>query len=516
MAKIKSVRVIFPFLFIILVSIFVLWPFFHKGFFVSDDGEWMVIRLSAFYQSLRDGQFPTRFLDRLNAGYGYPVANFLYPGFLYLGSILHVMGFSFVNSVKLIFIGSIIGSACFLYGFLRKRFELWPSVFGVWSFLLAPYVGYDMYVRGSVGEILSFFPVTAFLYGTATGKKWLLAPSVAFLLISHNSLGLLFFVLILSYVLFTKSWDVISHMFLGIGMAAFFWFPALYERRFVMFDTTVVSQVSQYFISQHTSYLIGPLFFLSLLGSLFFIKRRRIDVFFIVLFIIMLLLVTSLSSPVWQWRSFAKLFQFPFRFLALGIISGPWLVALFSEYIAKKKNKFLIGFVVFSAFYPIITLYTSIQFVNRQEGYYTTNEGTTTVSGEYLPRWVQQKPSKRADARLEVFDGNATIVSHTVSTKRIDATVTSYEDSIIQLNTIFYPGWGAMLDDTPVHIDYTNSLGVMRIMVPTGVHRFVVEFRETIFRFIADVISAVSFVLYCYLILKSWHVTRVKRGFSTS
>src|SRR3989344_6737896 len=105
MIKIKNVRSFYPIILIIIFSLLVLWPIFHKGFFVSDDGEWMVIRLSAFYQSLRDGQFPTRFLDRLNSGYGYPVSNFLYPGFLYVGSILHVMGFSFVDSVKLIFIG---------------------------------------------------------------------------------------------------------------------------------------------------------------------------------------------------------------------------------------------------------------------------------------------------------------------------------------------------------------------------------------------------------------------------
>ena len=505
MIKTKNVHSFFPVAFIIIASLLILWPLFHKGFFISDDGEWMVIRLSAFYQSLRDGQFPTRFLDRLNSGYGYPVSNFLYPGFLYLGSILHVVGFSFVDSVKLIFLGSIAGSACFLYGFLRKRFDLWPSVFGAVSFLLAPYVAYDVFVRGSVGEIVSFLPVTAFFYGLATGKKWMLALCIAFLLVSHNSLGLLFFVLILSYVLFTKSWDVISHMFLGIGMAAFFWLPALYELRYIIFDTVVVSHVSAYFINQHTAYLIGPLFFLSFIASIIFIKRRRADIFFIVLFVIMLLFVTPLSVYVWQWRSFAKLFQFPFRLLSLGIISGPWVVALSSEYIAKKKNKFLIVLLVFSALYPVVTLYKSIQFVSRPAGYYTTNEGMTTVSDEYLPRWVQQKPIHRADSRLEVFDGNASIVPREISTKRIEATVTSQEESVIQLNTIFYPGWGAMIDDTPVPIAYQNSLGVMRITVPTGAHRLVIEFRETIFRFISDVISVVCFILYGYVVAKSLH-----------
>ncbi|MEK7065711.1 MAG: hypothetical protein AAB961_01850, partial [Patescibacteria group bacterium] len=80
---------------VILVSLFVLWPLLRSGFYISDDGEWMVIRLSAFYQSLAEGQFPVRFLGRLNYSYGYPVANFLYPGFLYIGSILRFIGFSF-------------------------------------------------------------------------------------------------------------------------------------------------------------------------------------------------------------------------------------------------------------------------------------------------------------------------------------------------------------------------------------------------------------------------------------
>src|SRR5689334_11931970 len=76
---------------------------FHPGFFVTDDGTWMVIRLSAFFEALRHGQFPTRLLPRLVSGYGYPVADFLYPLFLYLGSFIHVLGFSFVGSVKIIF-----------------------------------------------------------------------------------------------------------------------------------------------------------------------------------------------------------------------------------------------------------------------------------------------------------------------------------------------------------------------------------------------------------------------------
>jgi len=39
----------------------------HKGFFLTDDGEWMIIRFSAFLQTLHD-ENTCRFLHRLNFG----------------------------------------------------------------------------------------------------------------------------------------------------------------------------------------------------------------------------------------------------------------------------------------------------------------------------------------------------------------------------------------------------------------------------------------------------------------
>src|SRR3989304_8256280 len=75
----------------------------HQGFPLTDDGNWMVIRFSAFYEVLRSGEFPVRFLTRLNNGFGYPVSNFLYPLFMYLGAPVHALGISFVDTIKLIF-----------------------------------------------------------------------------------------------------------------------------------------------------------------------------------------------------------------------------------------------------------------------------------------------------------------------------------------------------------------------------------------------------------------------------
>src|SRR5689334_4943470 len=113
---------LFLFLALALSSIGII-SLFHPGFFLTDDGNSMVIRFSSFFETLRQGQFPVRFLTRLNYGYGYPVADFLYPLFMYIGVPIHILGFSFVNTVKIILAGSLLGGTFFTFLWLRKLFD---------------------------------------------------------------------------------------------------------------------------------------------------------------------------------------------------------------------------------------------------------------------------------------------------------------------------------------------------------------------------------------------------------
>src|SRR3989304_7647293 len=97
-------------LILVVVSLIAIWPFFKKGFYESHDGEWMIIRFTAFHQTLRAGNFPVRFTDRLNNNYGYPVLNYLYPMPFYLSEVPKSLGFSFIESVKILFAASAVFS----------------------------------------------------------------------------------------------------------------------------------------------------------------------------------------------------------------------------------------------------------------------------------------------------------------------------------------------------------------------------------------------------------------------
>lgn len=188
-----------------------------------------------------------------------------------------------------------------------------------------------------------------------------------------------------------------------------------------------------------------------------------------------------------------------------------WVMAYAFSYSTKPVKVLLVCIFVSSGLWSLQKSVSSIIPLNEPEGFYTTNEATTTVADEYMPKWVSYKPMIHAAERLFIYNGNGLIIPNTVTTQTIDVTVQAAETSIVQINTIYYPGWGATLDETKVLIDYSNNQGIMRIRVPAGRHHLIVSFRETISRFLADVVSMGSVAFYVVLIIISASRKRKKQ-----
>lgn len=485
---------------LLLASLFVLWPLAKPGFFISDDGEWMIIRLSAFFQSLREGQFPVRFLGRLNHSYGYPVSNFLYPGFLYIGSFIHAIGFSFSDTVKIILGGSVVAGTLFTFFWLRTFFGVLPSVMGSLAYLFAPYLAFDIYTRGSVGEVLAMSAAAGALYSIDAGKRWLLPLAIGLLVVSHNSLAILFVVFVAGYILVRRRREMVVPLILGLGLATFFWFPALMERQYVLFDTVAVANPATYFVGVRQAYLLGFVGMLSFGILLFVRKRHPYTMFFMFMFGLSVFLATSASRVIWYLPLLGQLFQFPYRFLSVGILCGAFTTAAAVDY--AKKRAYLLG-VLFILLWgvPLWRITSHVDTIVRSSGYYTTNEATTTVADEYMPRWVRDTPRERTSVRMQFYNGRGTIDVVSASTQHICADIHASEDSILQINTVYYPGWIVAIDQAAVPIDYRNPQGIMRVAVASGRHTIDVQFRETPLRLAADVVSGLSILLYAVFIV---------------
>lgn len=495
------VKTIFCLAILILASWFLLKPLFQPGFFLSDDGEWMVIRLSAFFQSLRDGQFPVRFIGRLNHGYGYPVANFLYPGFLYIGSIIHAFHVSFADSVKIILGGSVLGAGTFVFLWLRTVFSSGASLFGAISFVFAPYLLFDLYTRGSVGEVFALLPASLSFYAIASKRSWLLAPAIGLLLISHNSLALLLVPYLILYALMSPQPHRWISFFLGIGGAAFFWIPALVEKQYVQFDLTTVSKYADYFSKGKELVLLGPLFLLGAAANVLQKKMQLSERLHLVVFVLSCIFTLSISDVVWQLVPMAPYIQFPYRFLAPGMFAGAYLVAHLVEKRPRAIQLGIAAVAVLVFFITVLPRLRSVEIVTRQPGFYETNEDSTTVADEYMPRWVKIKPTQHTLRKVVIVKGLGTATLVRFSTRRLEASVTSQAGSTVGISTIYYPGWGVLVDDVPVPIRHTNERGLIEFDVPEGTHRVVAAFRETPLRLLADAITVISVIGYVGLLV---------------
>lgn len=502
MKKIWIILLIFA---ILIPSVFWL---FHSGFFQTDDGEWMIIRFSAFFQALRGGQFPVRFLERLNFGYGYPVPNFLYPGFLYLSVPIHVLGFSFVNTIKVVLGVSLISSFVFSYFWLKKIFDRKSAFVGAAFYLYAPYHLFDVYTRGSVGEVLAL-AIVPFILWQYERKSFLLSSlGIGFLILSHNSLALFFLPIIFIYAFIRKKISIIKLLLsfvLGVCLSSFFIIPAMYELSFTAFSKTEISNPSAYFAS---IFLIGISTIVVLVFSLIQFRQQKItSVLFIFVLILSIIFSSSLSSIFWKLIP-SSFIQFPFRLLSLGVLSASFLAAGIVYNI--KKQKLLVSFILISLmFVSSFSFLSPKNFFEKDESLYVTNEATTTVQDEYMPIWVKEKPKEHYKTKVEIVKGDGKVDNIVSKGNGISFASSLNENGIVRINTLYYPGWEAIVNGKTTQINYNNNKGVMELNLNKGENQVSLKFGETPLRLFSDLLSILSFVFILVFSFASWKRSKI-------
>ena len=534
----RWIKALLPFILLFFILIVAVWPLLKSGFFITDDGEWMVVRLTDFHRSLVSGMFPIRWAARLNHQFGYPVFNFLYPLSLYWGEAFHLIGFNFVDSIKLVFVASFFLSAFFMYLFTR---ELWQdkraAFLSAIFYSFAPYRFLDVYVRGSIGEAVSFIFVPLIfwsLHFLSKKKNFLIlslgAIGVAGLIMSHNIMAMLFFPLALFYAgfLISRKQSLLKDygllFALGLGLAFFFWFPALYDTRFIILNQVTVADFANHFPTlgqllipswgygpslvggQDTaSYQLG-LFQLGavLIALLLFWKERQKRIYlkiFLFFFFASLFLMLPVSSFIWRNLPMIQQTQFPWRLLSVTTFSASVLAGTVLFLFKKELSKTLLT--VALTVLVVLASFSYVkpkEFIDRGEGFYATNEATTTVKDEYLPIWVKQKPEARPEQRVEVIEGKAGVENLVFNSKKATFNVDVQEAARLQINTVYFPGWQLKVDDEIKEILFENDRGLIIFEVDQGEHLVVVEFKETSWRLVANYISLLSAVFVAGLI----------------
>lgn len=518
---------------LLMVSILPLLDLFRSGLPVTHDGPDHVARIANFYQSLTEGNIVPRWAANLNWGYGHPILMFLYPIPSYIASFFHFIGFSFVDSTKLVFAVSFIASIITMFLWIS---EAWGVPAGVVAGLLygfAPYRFVDLYVRGAIGEHVAFIwpPIIFFgLLQLARQKRFgevIIAVATAGLILSHNAISLMVLPLIGLYAVYLYFFEakkrlrfiVHSLWYLAVGflLSAFFWMPAFFEGKYTLRDIVTKGDLHDRFVAplqfifsswrysggNELSKSIGIVQWLGVVASAFVFwrtKKKEFRWFIGGTFAILvgsLFLMTSASEFIWQKILLLQKFQFPWRLLTVSVLAAAVIGGIVASFVPKRLQFIIVILFAVASVLTTFPMWRASEYSVRPERFYTDIYESTTDTGESSPIWSVRFMEKRPTAVIEVIDGDVTIAALNRSTTLHRYEIVASRRTRIVENTLYFPGWNVYVDgiDTEIQFQDPNYRGLMTFYVESGKHTVVVLFQDTKLRMFANQVSIAGFVL---------------------
>jgi hypothetical protein len=577
--------------------------FFNSGLLNTrggGDSPFLLQRLQQLTTALADGHFPVRWMPDANYGYGYPFYNYYAPLSIYVAAAFRFLGAGYVLAVKVAQLAGFVVAAWSMFALGRRWLgNNWAGLLAAAAYTLAPFHMVNVYVRGdSLAEFwaMAFYPLlvlgidrlAAAALGDIEGGKRarrvgvaLLALVYAALILSHNISALIFTPFVLLYLVFDW-WDgretplangtgngagqkqekrqtqgkqllwVAMALLLALGLAAWFWLPALAEsslaqlepvtegyfhysnhfrdsdlvQRSLVFDyDTAGGRVFSTGLVQAIGILLGTA------GLLIYGRRKRSFVnrgrrlFIVSGLLLATFMITSLSLWLWDNLPLLSFTQLPWRFLSVQAFFG----ALATAGLALSPGRRVIvplatGLLILSALIGL-----QLDFLKLADGdvtagklaeyeWYSGNIGTT-VSAEYLPENVQPRPQTspwlnqgRRDV-AQVLQGQASAIEplERRSTRQEWLVTTGEEGALISLPTMAWPGWQGRVDGEPVTLVAADGSGLISLSVPPGEHLIELKLGRTPVRLVGEIVALAALLAWIWLLLVGVSIQRPER-----
>jgi len=524
----------------------------QPGYFGHHD-DLQIMRIYQMDKCIKDGQIPCRWVPDMGYGYGYPLFNY-YPVMpSYLGELINLMGFSLVWSVKIVFLLSLIVSGITMFLLARA---LWGNLGGLAAslfYVYAPYHAVDIYVRGAMAEgwsiawaPLVFLSILLVIKNTNFKFVPLLAISIALFLMSHNPLALIFtpvmgiWALILMWQ--KKNFSVIKLLIIGglwgLGLAAFFTLPVLFEAKLVHIETLFIGyfnylahfvSLNQLFISDFWGFggsvwgdgdgmpfQIGKLHSVITVISVPFVailwKKDRAKSLIVLLLISVFwgsaFLMHPRSNFIWERVTLLQNLQFPWRILSVTIFAASLLAGgLFLE--VKKSFRLALAVMMiiglFAVYQPLFKIEKQIPLTDQEKlsGALWDMQQTAGIF-DYLPKTAKMPPGKRASEGIQVLEGEAKITDLRKGSNWLSFSSDSTISAKLRLPIYDYPIWKVSVDTKQVSFDNKNELGQPTFVVDSGQHQIYAKLHNTPIRTISNLLTVFSFALLIWWGRKKW------------
>ncbi|MCL4459610.1 MAG: 6-pyruvoyl-tetrahydropterin synthase-related protein [Chloroflexi bacterium] len=551
-----------------LLSIFAIYPLLSPGLPLTSDGALHLFRIVQLDELIHQGILYPRWAPDLWLGFGYPLFNFYSPLIYYVSEGFHLLGADFVASLKMTLISGLIATSLAMYLFAREIWGPKAALLAAALYTYTPHFLNELYWRGDYAQMLAFPLLPAILWAfykviTRGQRRYLLIASLLYasLILTHNVtamlfspfLGLYLIVLLRGLKMPHRIWLVVLAFGIALGISAFFWLPALYDRRYVQLHELLTgyfdfhnhfltlpelaqpsSSIDLRCANPPVTFNIGTMpLILSLLALLAGFTRSKFDrvqrlhhLLFAFFLGIAIFLTLPASSKIWEGLPLLALAQFPWRLLAISGLAAsflaasliarlnddrPWSRTFWATSIALLLT-LTSSFVILYPPQPFVS-YSQLSRNSLSEFELKSGAFGTSSAGEFLPRWVKSRPTSSPIVSQYHFDQVSSKVDRGalpqyVAVQTIEQRPTLEKIKVdaadnfgILFDIFYFPGWQAYVDDHPVPIKAYEPYGFITFDVPKGEHLVTLQFEDTPMRRLADLVSLLTIPATILLLL---------------
>ncbi len=534
---------------LLLISVLVSWNIFKPGFFSMHD-DLQVMRLYEMKRCLNDGQIPCRWSPDMSYGYGQPMFNYYSATPYYVGAIFNNLGFSLIDSVKIVMFISIALAGIAMFIFLSQFVPILPSFIGGVAYILVPFRALEIFVRGALAENfalallpLVLFGITKLIINKTKINLAFLSLILGLFLSTHNITTLISspFIAVFAIIMIfinkqkIKSFSLLfSSAVLGLGIASFFLLPVIFENNLV--DTGFLTSgyfdfrahfatLSQLFIKQSwgyrasefgpndkISFAVGIVQTLALVVTpiFLFIKRKSLSktskillITFFCFALFAIFLTTIRSIAIWELIAPLSFVQFPWRFLGLVALSSAVVLAIFISSFGQKTQKLLTLLLVFAL------LFLNFRFFKFDKSSPSATD-ETYLSGkvfeqsqksaffDYRPLSMVSVPEKIAPSNPVVLSGLAEVKNFQKRSAYFSADVdVSFGQATVSFPISAFPDWKVYLNSsvTPTVYQIGEDHGEITLTFDKGITLVQGYFENTRTREVANIITFISLLL---------------------
>lgn len=517
------------YLVIVLFSIIVCSGFLVNFFPVTHEYFSPIVRLVALDEATEDNLL-VKWLPSIAGGAGQPIFEFYPPASYYAAELFHLIGFTFIDAIKVTIVSSFFLSGLFMYHLIKRVLgNETAALFAAIAYMAFPYHFVDSNLRGDLAETFAFIFIPLifyflYIYTQDNNVDYVILAGVsyAFLILSHILVGYMLGFFVIIYFLMHKNSIRFLAIFglIALSVSSFYWLPALVQRKYVNFNYLIADgyQLENNFI--HIYQLVLPSewewgssgpgiyntmplslgIFTLLIITLYLIFKPKGASFFFLSVILSCLFVTDLGVNIIKFIPLTNNLQFPWRFLIITAFASSALTGfVVSDLMKFRSNKVI----VFSLF--IILIYSLHPMISIPGGYFTKDYYESyNISSFYLIEYLPRTNLNPPPEQFPDITYNGIYVLNQKRSNSWEILTESNRTSSCEVKILYFPKWKVFVDGAETNTRISN-IGTTVFDVPPGKHVIEIKYCDNLITAVSKLISLLATVsIIAFLILRRY------------